>query len=176
MPLLTDTEWRILCVVVRQTLGWIESTPAEDFGQGRSRTKTHLNRARKRSDWISQSQLMKRTGRESEAVSKAISGLIRKKLLEVHSEAGADMSSPQARRRNCGKLWYRLPEYVIGDNFEHDAYSVLRIRKSNTTKETFNKIYKEYKSGTGRLQYLDKPPTGDWHRLRDIIPVTRTRE
>ena len=37
MPLLSDTEWRVLCVVVRQTLGW------ED-GQG----------GRKREDWLTQ--------------------------------------------------------------------------------------------------------------------------
>jgi len=45
LPRLKDTEWRLLCVVVRQTLGWKN-------GKGR-----------KRRDWMSQSQLMKRTGR-----------------------------------------------------------------------------------------------------------------
>jgi hypothetical protein len=146
MPLLTDTEWRVLCVVVRQTLGWRAANPDEDSSSGRSATKTHPNQVRKRSDWISQRQLMKRTGRASEAVSKAIEGLVRKHLLDIRAETGEDMSSPQARRRNCGKLWYQLPEYLLGDNSEHKPYSPFRVRKSNTTKVTFNKIYKEYKN------------------------------
>ena len=38
MPALTDSEWRILCVVLRQTLGWTD-------GQS----------GRKERDWITQS-------------------------------------------------------------------------------------------------------------------------
>jgi hypothetical protein len=112
---------------------------------------------------------MKRTGRASEAVSKAIRGLVRKQLLEVHSDAGADMSSPQARRRNCGKLWYQLPDYVLGDNFEHKPNSVLRIRKSNTTKETFNKIYNVSDSGFANKEQTSEPNLDGWYKASDVF-------
>src|SRR4051812_27572085 len=53
MPLLSDTELRVLLVVTRSTLGWRE-------GEGR-----------KESDWLSHRQLQARTGRSSAVVSRA---------------------------------------------------------------------------------------------------------
>ncbi len=51
MPRLRDTEWRLLCVLVRQTLGW------QNKSEG----------GRKQRDWLTQAQLKKRTGRDSAA-------------------------------------------------------------------------------------------------------------
>src|SRR6266404_747997 len=72
MPTLRDTEWRVLCTVVRQTLGWHSAAGK-----------------RKTSDWLTQSQLKRRTGRESAAVSQAIESLVRKGLLCVRDETGS---------------------------------------------------------------------------------------
>ena len=41
MPALSDAEWRVLCIVIRQTLGWVD-------------TKKHSSR--KLRDWFSLSQ------------------------------------------------------------------------------------------------------------------------
>lgn len=127
MPVLSDTEWRVLCVVVRQTLGWSD-------GKG----------GRKGQDWLTQSQLKARTGRASEAVSRAIDGLVRKGWLAVMSEEGDMLATPQERRSNAGRLLFGLPPETakIGQSgssvFEVDS-SETELRKPNTTKEILYK-------------------------------------
>ena len=54
------------------------------------------------------SQLKARTGRASEAVSKAIDGLVKRGLILVCTEAGAPLNTPEARRRWQGKLFFGL--------------------------------------------------------------------
>ena len=93
MPELTDTEWRLLCVVCRQTLGF-----ASPGGRGVRRTR----------DWLSHGQLKARTGRASAAVSRAVDGLVRRNLIEVRTEAGELLLTPPERRRCQGKLFFSL--------------------------------------------------------------------
>lgn len=145
MPLLKDTEWRILCVIVRQTLGW-------KVGEGRQR---------KRSDWLTQSQLKARTGRETAALSQAIDTLVRRGLIEVRNDEGEPLLSPEERRRSHGRLFYRLCPGVLQNpgpgagetnaraepagkseqdtsKTEHSC-SETEFRKANITKETGTK-------------------------------------
>jgi len=89
LPRLKDTEWRLLCVVVRQTLGW-------KSGKGR-----------KRRDWMSQSQLMKRTGRYSAALSCALDALVREGLLCCSTNEGKPLLMPQERRQYRGRIYSR---------------------------------------------------------------------
>jgi len=72
MPTLKDTEWRLLCVIVRQTLGW------QQQGGG----------PHKEWEWLTHRQLKARTGRASEALCKALDALVRKGLVEVWDEHG----------------------------------------------------------------------------------------
>jgi hypothetical protein len=92
MPQLKDTEWRVLCVVVRQTCGWRRGQTAE----------------RKRSDWLTHRQLMRRTGRASAAICRAIEHLVEQQLIEVHTEWGALLPGALERRRCGTRLYYRL--------------------------------------------------------------------
>ncbi len=92
MPHLTDTEWRLLCVVVRQTLGW------RDAATG----------SRKGRDWLTQSQLVRRTGRSGKPVSQAISGLVGRGLIRVLSDQGLPLLTAAERRRYQGKHWFQL--------------------------------------------------------------------
>jgi|GEM_PF-2597351 len=92
MPLLRDTQWRVLCVVVRQTIGW----------------RSPDGRGRKSRDWLTQSQLKRRTGRASEALSRAVDGLVRRGLIEVVDEQGSGLTTAAERRRCRGRLYYRL--------------------------------------------------------------------
>ena len=86
MPWLTDTEWRVLLVVIRQTLGW-----------------------NKERDWITRSQMAYRTGRSQDAVTRAVEGLVRCGLIAVEDERGAVMESATERRRHSrDRLHYRL--------------------------------------------------------------------
>jgi hypothetical protein len=98
MPDLSDTEWRLLCVVCRQTLGFVSQG-----GQPGRRTR----------DWLTHSQLKARTGRASEAVSRAIDGLVRKNLIEVRTYAGEPLLTPPERRRCQGMLFFSLAPRLI---------------------------------------------------------------
>ncbi len=98
MPDLSDTEWRLLCVVCRQTLGF-----ASEGGQGGRRTR----------DWLTHGQLKARTGRASEAVSRAVDGLVRKNLIEVRTYAGEPLLTPQERRRCQGMLFFSLAPRLV---------------------------------------------------------------
>ncbi len=124
MPTLRDTELRVLLVVVRQTLGWRD-------GPDPSR--------RKERDWLTQSQLMRRTGRASEAVSAAVDELVRAGLIEVQDRWGRPLVTLAERRRFLGKLYYRLRPELGKDcpclpESEH--------AKPNTTKETETQKYR----------------------------------
>lgn len=92
MPRLTDTEWRLLCVVVRQTLGW------QDKQTG----------GRKQKDWLTQAQLTARTGRTAKPVAQAISSLTAKQLIQVVSDDGEALLTPAQRRRYPGRHWFQL--------------------------------------------------------------------
>ena len=93
MPTLRDTELRLLLVVVRQTRGWQDAP-----GSPR----------RKQRDWLTQSQLMARTGRGSGAVSQAVEALVQAGLIEVQDRAGRPLRTAGERRRHLGRLYYRL--------------------------------------------------------------------
>ncbi|MCX6378050.1 MAG: replication protein [Armatimonadetes bacterium] len=91
MPRLSDTEWRIVCVLARQTLGWKGE-------EGR----------RKARDWLTHSQLKERTGRESAAVCRAIQSLLDKRLIVVEDSDGKPLLTAQQRQFKMGRLYFRL--------------------------------------------------------------------
>ncbi len=148
MPTLSGSEWALLCVIVRQTLGWHDASTGK----------------RKVSDWLSHRQLKVRTGRGSDAVCSAIDSLVRRDLIEVHDEAGRSLPTP-AERRRARRLFYALspsllarlnapehPEPEHSENPEAPARSMResrmeapqsirpsRFRKAETTKETETK-------------------------------------
>lgn len=98
MPVLTDSEWRLLCVVCRQTLGYASG---DRTGRRRSR------------DWLTHRQLKARTGRASAAVSKAVDGLVRKNLIAVQGMDGQPLVTPQERRRCQGMLFFSLAPRLL---------------------------------------------------------------
>jgi len=95
MPCLKDTPWRVLCVIVRQTLGW------QDGASG----------LRKERDWLTRSQLKARTGRNSEAIALAIDTLVKQGYITVQNNKGVPLKTPQERRKNHGRIYYGLTEY-----------------------------------------------------------------
>lgn len=85
MKLLSDTEWRVLCVIVRQTHGW-----------------------QKPEDWLSHSQLKNRTGRESAAVSRAVDTLVKRGLIVVRDRFNRRLHSTAERRRSRSGLVFAI--------------------------------------------------------------------
>jgi hypothetical protein len=122
MPRLSDTEWRLLCVVVRATIGW------RDNASGR----------RKARDWLTQGQLRRRTGRGSEALSHAVDGLVRRGLVVVTNASGKPLSTRTLRRRCGGRLYFELSTAGLSAA-KPVTFSDSELRKSKTTKETENK-------------------------------------
>ena len=95
MPGLSDTEWRILCVVIRQTLGWRDE-------------KRDDTKVRKGRDWLSHRQLKERTGKSTDSVSRGIQSLIELNLIVVEREDGTLIHHPKARRRERARLYFKL--------------------------------------------------------------------
>jgi len=95
MPLLRDTEWRVLCVVVRRTVHFRQATQAGS------------------PTWITRAQLLAATGRDSEAVSRAVDALVQRRLLAVRDEAGRPLDSPAERRAARGKQLFALHPLLL---------------------------------------------------------------
>lgn len=129
MPVLSDTSWRVLCVVARQTLGW-------NAGGG----------TRKREDWLAHSQLKKRTGRHSEAISRAIQDLIERGLIEVRDQNGQMVSDAQQRSRYGVHLYFSLSHGLLG--LIHTV-SVTKLRYSKPTTANLTKEKHEPRSEHG---------------------------
>lgn len=119
MPLLTDTEWRLLCVIARATLGWHDPRTG----------------GRKTRDWLSQVQLKRRTGRASEAVSRAVDGLVRRGLITVTGASGELLATPALRRRWGRRLYFRLSTTLLSPSHLGNS-SESELRKPRTTRET----------------------------------------
>lgn len=120
MPSLSDTELRVLLIVVRQTLGW----------------RAREGEGRKQRDWITHRQLLTKTGRESAAVSRAIQGLIEKRLIQVEEERGKPLSTAAERRAVCGRLYYRLPALGAEATSESEGGSA---ENAGTTRKRANR-------------------------------------
>ncbi len=141
MPTLKDTEWRLLCVVVRQTLGWRE-------GSGR-----------KKRDWLTHAQLKAHTGRSSEAVSQAVNALVKKMLIETCDEEGILLKTPEDRRACAGRLYFRLGAKAIPERgllrktethlpISERHVSQSEDAKSKTTKERSDKTITHAEAGS----------------------------
>jgi len=155
MPELTDTELRVVLVVVRQTLGWAA-------GDGR-----------KVRDWISHRQLMAKTGRESAAISRSVERLVQKRILVAEGEDGQPLTTPSERRAVRGRVYFHLhprlrkktslfeevTAHSEARNAESDAETVLsEDTKAKTTKET---RYKKLSGSSLLLTLGDDASTGE---------------
>lgn len=96
LPQVTDSEWRLICIILRQTMGWRQDdgTPKEW-------------------DWLSHSQLKARMNRSSATVSKAIDSLVRKGLIEVTTSSGKRLTTAVERRNAHARLYFRLSRKVL---------------------------------------------------------------
>ncbi len=95
MPRLSGPEFKILVLLVRQTLGY-----AMDKETGR----------RKERDWMNIKQIMKKTGIKSDrTISKSVAKLSDTlKIIETVTESGYLLANPTKREQHSGKIYYRL--------------------------------------------------------------------
>lgn len=156
MPRLRDVEWRLICVLVRQTLGWRAS-------DGNT----------KQSDWLSHSQLRRRTGRSSSAISPAIEFLCRNRLVEIDDGQGRPLATASERRRHRGPLFFRLNLERLKHKQKRFRLKK-RIQNSGTTINTLTKKAVVHarkrkagptESGNQRKERIKK----EWRRVGDIL-------
>lgn len=132
MPRLSDVEFRLLLVVVRQTLGWIAD----------AETKT-----RKTEDWISGSQLAAKSGRSRSHISRSMKKLIEDHQLVVAVDSkGRALDTSEKRRAKFGKIFYRLnvhaPAPSLFDEIDKKALktkNLARVRKTHTEGDSVRK-------------------------------------
>ena len=88
-----ETQARLLCLIVRATLGWHAGVPG----------------LRKASVCLSHDQLKERTGRTSSApISHALEALVTQGIIEVTTREGKPLSTPYLRRRYHRPLYFRV--------------------------------------------------------------------
>jgi len=134
---LNPTELKVLLVIIRQTLGWVDRRGM--YG-------------RKECDWISGSQFIKKTGGSKRAISSAIDQLVKKKLIEVLSDNGTLQYYPD-QRKGKPRLYYR-PHASIYTNVDNPLITASSsanfaldlskkctalVQKMHITKETYTK-------------------------------------
>lgn len=138
MPRLSDTEWRLLTVIVRQTFGW-------NLGHGQ----------RKSADWMSHTQLKQRTGRASAALSRSIDVLVRSGLIVVRDSLGHRLITSADRRRSRQHLAFGLNPLATSPEFQRQ-FALTRFRNSQSENDK-SKDYKRkqqhrnYSSPTRKL-------------------------
>jgi len=96
LPHMSNSELRLVLVVIRQTLGW-----EADKVTGR----------RKEKDWISGTQLQKKSGVSNKSISRAFKENHFNKWIEVLDESDNKLDTPEKRRyagQHHKKFFYRL--------------------------------------------------------------------
>jgi len=92
---LSAKELKVLLIVIRQTLGWVDS-----------------NGQRKRRDWMSQKFLANKTGLSPKSVSQAINELVQNKLIRATSQVGESLSTVNARK-GMERIYYGPTESLV---------------------------------------------------------------
>jgi len=144
LPKLTESELKVLIIVARQTLGWIED---KETGM------------RKREDWMTQKQLMKKTGLSQWGVTAAIKGLVKKDLIEVRDKEKIILETAEKRRqagRKHKKIFYRLKVSYQGKQGRLPR----KTRKNATKKSLDNKT-----NSLNKTNLLQKNNT---HEQKDV--------
>lgn len=154
MPLLTDTEFKVLMIVCRQTYGW-----------------------HKEADRISYSQLKEKTGASNGSIANALRSLREQGLIIVLDEKGHQLFTKEECRGK--ELFYKIgvTSPKIGDHLSKNRTSKIGDTKETYTKDVFNKlntsgdkspkghgnnfvnlILKDFSEVTGLQQPADKDP------------------
>ncbi len=89
---LKATELKILLIIIRQTLGWVDK---KEKGGRKSR------------DWISTSQLERKTGSSRRAISSGLASLVEMGLIRVTDDSGFHLHEAKERKGKM-KLYYEL--------------------------------------------------------------------
>lgn len=119
MRKMNDTEFRVVMLVVRATLGW-----EADKETGMRKTE----------DWISSRQLKEKTGRQSGALSKAIDKCIKEGWIEARSKKG-DILDTKGKRKGKN-IYFRLGNSILFTT-SSESEDVI-VKETSTSSESAN--------------------------------------
>lgn len=150
MKEMTDTELRVVLVVIRATYGWIAD---RETGM------------RKEEDWISHYQLKEKTGRQSGALSNAIDSCIQKGWIEARDSKGNLLNTKGKRK---GKnIYYRIGKKImITTSSESEKVRVTSSETANA--ETANAETEDYKRNSYTKETLNKTGLAKPTKRKDI--------
>ena len=133
LPKLKPAELKLLLIIIRQTLGWRDERTGK----------------RKQKDWISGSQLRKKTGCSKRALTDATASLIKKKLIQVTGEVGIQLRTAEERKGKL-RMFYKFHEpsgKAVETKTEREKTTQQPKQKLPITKETVTKEV-DSKNGT----------------------------
>jgi len=167
MKKMNDTELRVVLLVTRATLGWMVD---RETGM------------RKQEDWISHSQLIKKSGRSSPSISKAVNSCVNNEWIETRDKDGKLLKTALERKRR--KIYYRLGRVFLdkmstkeslvdedgNENLPNLTTKSTKVNNENlpnklrNTKEIYTKEIYTKDSELAHLLYdLIKQENPDWH-------------
>jgi phage replication O-like protein O len=91
LPALSESELKVLLVIIRQTIGWIDP----------------YTKRRKTRDWISHSQFIKKTNLSRKSISEALKSLCLKNIIRITNFKGEPLFYSW-ERKGKKKMWYEL--------------------------------------------------------------------
>ncbi len=146
MRKMNDTEFRVVMLVIRATLGWEAD---KETGM------------RKSEDWISSRQLKEKTGRQSGALSKAIDKCIREGWIEARSKTGEVLDTKGKRK---GKnIYFRLGNSILFTTSSESEDVVVKEKSTSSetaNAETANAESEDYKINTIQNKNITKEENG----------------
>ena len=122
MAKMTDTELRIVLITTRATLGW---------------EKDKETKMRKQEDWISHYQLIKKSGRSSRSITKAIDNCVKMGWIEIRDKNGELLNTKNKRIGN--KMYFRLGKLFL-DKIEIFDKPFYPTNRKKFTEEYLNKL------------------------------------
>jgi phage replication O-like protein O len=140
---LSEKELKVLLVVIRQTLGWVDR-----------------DGKRKERDWMSQKFLANKTGLSRKSVSQGIDILVTKRLIKATSHSGDKLWYP-SERRGKERVYYGISDTLITFSPKPCVKSTQDpVTKGNNTKLTYTKLRKQnplnFKKTLSRVKQIDK--------------------
>ncbi len=159
---MSDTELRLVFIVTRATLGWVLD---KETGM------------RKEQDWLSLSQLKKKTGRESGAISKAIDVCIRRQWIEARDKDG-NILDTKAKRRGKN-IFYRLGPAILLKTSSESEDVYVTSSKSEVQKTKFGNQKLQNQSDTKEIPNKNNL-AGSWtkellKKLEEVYGGTLTK-
>lgn len=146
---LSSSELKIILVIIRQTIGWIDQKTGK----------------RKEKDRISFSQFVDKTGLSRRSISKAINSLSERSLIIITDKSGSILSI-SSQRKGQFSIYY---SFSCLDNIEREknAFNICKKRHQHVQKVTYNKR-------NNNKRNLSKEMHTDYVWIKDVVEFKKS--